>query len=520
MEDLIIAFALLLLVTISLYSLFFAVMTFASLKKKKIALKDKYIADDLPGNLMVIIYVPAGDRRVLNLVSMLENQTYPKDNYKIFTIFDNSCDDETIRELERDDFVNVIKLNNGTEFGKDESIAAVLSKLASFRNINAFVFLDTDRIIKNNFLSEINKILFSCDVVTGASDFVAKNLKGKILSSVWKYENRIFNSARTVLQLPVVLDTGCCAIKQSIFENLESVDFSDGFGKYKFTQILLNKGIIPYFAPEVKSEILVPKFSKRSIFYKFKLFKFLKDDFLSSNWRFKELILFECRPSGMLIFIIWAFLILFTANFDIANPFLSNQKMLWFLFALGIFCLSVTLHCVKTEEKVNPFIFLLYPIFWFRDTFDPSANKLPETKKSDSDKKPGITEYSVYVTDENRSYDCYIGFINERDGIRASFRYKNKIMTSDIYKRTLSAIGEIDNKLEQNGMKLKMCATCAHFGLRNDAGNNPVTGLCSCSDKMTDNIAQTVHITDMCNFYKSPSEIDNIAKIDDYRPED
>ena len=354
MEDFIIAVALMLFLAVALYSVFFAVITFAALKKKKIALKDKYIADDLPGNMIVIIYVPAGDKRVLNLVSMLENQTYPKDNYKIFTVFDNGCDDETIKILEDKPLVNVIKFNNGNELGKDESIAAVLSKLASFRNINAFVFLDTDRTIKDNFLSEVNKILFSCDVISGALEFSGKSFTGKIAAAIQKYENRIFNSARTVLKLPIVPDTGCCAIKQSVFENLESVDFSENFGKYKFTEILLNKGNVPYFAPEVKSQTVRPPFSKSSIFYKINLFKFLKGDFLHSNLMFKELLLFEYRPSGMLVFLIWVFLILFSLNFDIANPVLSNPKILCMPAILLLVCLSITFSCVKNEEKINP----------------------------------------------------------------------------------------------------------------------------------------------------------------------
>ena len=166
-DDFIINILLVLYIYLLIFIAYYAFNVFKSTKRNQIGLEQKYIARDLPGNLITIIYAKTGDKGVVELVRMLKEQKYPKENYQIHVLFDNSKDDYS-DIIEQAGGVKVWRINNGSEMGKDNALPWLLERLISFRNVNAFVFLDANRKINPDFLRNINTALFSSDVVVPA----------------------------------------------------------------------------------------------------------------------------------------------------------------------------------------------------------------------------------------------------------------------------------------------------------------------------------------------------------------
>lgn len=150
-------------------------------KKHRIGLEHKYLAKDLPGNIIVIVYAKTGDSGVLELVKMLKEQNYPKENYQVHVLFDNSTDGYS-DIIEHSGAVKVWRINSGRVMGKDSALSWLLERLISFRNVNAFVFLDANRKIEPDFLKNINTALFSSDIVVPATEYIT--LPGDVIAAV------------------------------------------------------------------------------------------------------------------------------------------------------------------------------------------------------------------------------------------------------------------------------------------------------------------------------------------------
>lgn len=157
LDNTVINILIILFVYIILYTVYYLFTILISTKKKHIGLEQKFIAKDLPSNLITIIYAKDGDTGVVNLVKMLEKQNYPKANYQIHVLFDNSHDNSA-EIIEQTSKAKVWKIHSGKEMGKDHALSWLLEKLISFRNVNAFIFLDANRVIKPDFLKKLTKL--------------------------------------------------------------------------------------------------------------------------------------------------------------------------------------------------------------------------------------------------------------------------------------------------------------------------------------------------------------------------
>ena len=99
--------------------------------------------------------------------------------------------------------MKVWRISNGNTMGKDAAVSWLLTRLISFRNVHAFVFLDANRSIDDNFLSNINTALFTGDVIVGATEYNTpdNDVIALVKNAAKKYVNRIFNTSRTILNL-------------------------------------------------------------------------------------------------------------------------------------------------------------------------------------------------------------------------------------------------------------------------------------------------------------------------------
>ncbi len=518
-DDIIVNILVILFFCLILYLLAFALATFSATKKKQLGLEQKYLAEDLPGNLIVIIYARKGQKGVVELVNMLKLQKYPKENYQVHVVFDN-YDDEYPDFVEQQGGVKVWRINKGTVMGKDKVLSWLLERLISFRNVNAFVFLDANRVIKDNFLSNINIALFSNDVIVPAKEYIVQ--KGDILSAIFnaasKYYNRIFNTSRAVLKLICPIDSGAVAIKQEVLEKIQCVDFKDKKTEYMYSLFLANKGFIPVFAPDVRSKIELGSDLSLNLSDKFSIFKYGLSKILDGNWKIAEFLLSMLKfPVLTVIFLYMAFFI-FLYHFEVKNMFFYDIKYLFSAFIATIIIFVYSL-IVSSDEKINPVMLCLYPIYKLLGDIFPMKNKSSKNQKEEteeeinSDIPRGDTEV-VMVSDGENMLKCFAEVKNTGDGKKIIFRYKSKTLLTDTHPSVKAAIDELSQKMETAGLRIHICGACAHFGFKPNTDISSQTGLCSQKDNMTDDIQPEKTLFDTCENFCLLSDLNNVIDFD------
>ena len=124
-------------------------------KQKRFLQKQKYNAAAEPDNMMVIIYARNKESTIVPLLESLNKQNYPHEHFQIHIILDH-CTDNSSNILEFIGGAKIWRVGENAPVGRDESISWLLEGLLSYQNVDAFVFLNADRYIDENFLSSIN----------------------------------------------------------------------------------------------------------------------------------------------------------------------------------------------------------------------------------------------------------------------------------------------------------------------------------------------------------------------------
>ena len=127
--------------------------------------------------------------------------------------------------------------------------------------------------------------------------------------------------------------------------------------------------------------------------------------------------------------------------------------------------------------------------------------------------KSGGIEYPVDVYDNENTLKCKIEIKNSENGVKVLLRYKENTMESPVLPTTQKAINEIAKKLRESGLTMKICSDCAHFGFKPNSGSNPLKGLCSNKEKMTEDIQVETMIMDSCEHFKPLSSLNNVVSI-------
>ena len=111
----------LLYIYITLFTLYFIVLVFASAKSTR-KIRDKYTSKD--SNLCVVLYASGVSDTLENLIKQLKNQTYSKQFYTIYVILDK-CENVSEVTLQSDLNVNVISINNLEPVGKSQAYSKI-----------------------------------------------------------------------------------------------------------------------------------------------------------------------------------------------------------------------------------------------------------------------------------------------------------------------------------------------------------------------------------------------------------
>ncbi len=515
-DDIIVNILILLFIGLILYLIAYAVAVFSATKKKQLGLEQKYLAEDLPGNLIVVIYAKRGQKGVVELVNMLKLQKYPKENYQIHVVFDNFTD-EYPEIVEQMGGVKVWRINKGTAMGKDKALSWLLERLISFRNVNAFVFLDSNRVVKDDFLSNINIALFSNDVIVSAKEYVVQ--KGDILAAIYnvaaKYYNRIFNTSRAVLKLICPIDSGAVAIKQEVLEKMQCVDFKDKRTEYMYSLFLASKGYVPVFAPDVRTKIEFGADLPLSLSDKISIFKYGLGKVLS-NWKIGEYLLSTLRFPALAVIFLYLGFFVFLYHFEVKNMFFYDIKYITTsaVVTLALFVLSLL---VSADEKINPIMLCLYPVYkLLGDIFPTKHNNKQEEedeKEINSDIPRGDGE-TVMVSDGENMLKCTAEVKNTGDGKKIIFRYKSKTLVTNTHSSVKGALDELSEKMQAGGLRLHVCGACAHFGFKPNTDISSQVGLCSEKNNMTEDIQPEKHLFETCDYFCLLSDLNNVIDFE------
>nr|MCR5262066.1 hypothetical protein [Candidatus Gastranaerophilales bacterium] len=516
-DDIIIDVLILLFIYLIIFCIYYAFSVFVATKKKQIGMEHKYLAQELPSNLIVIVYADNADKSVVRLSEALKNQNYPKENYNVHVLFDN-VNDEVTDEVCAIENVKVWKINKGAKMGKDDALSWLLEKFISFRNVNGFVFLDANREIDNNFLSEVNKALFWTDVVVSAKEYIDEpdNPIAAVKNQVLKYNNRIFNTSRTILKLMTPLESGAVAIKQEVLALVKCVDFEDKKSEYLYSLFLASKGHIPMFAPNVKSKIRYQDEKHLTFKDVSDIIKYGFSKLIGSNLKYAEFLLTFLRPSAMQILLLYLCFFAFLYNFEVKNMFFYDSKFIagGAIATLVVFLFSLI---VSADEKINPLLLIFYPMYKILEIIFP--NKKEKKQQPEKEEKPvepdniGVGQ-DVKVSDGNQILKCALELKTVSDGKMAIFRYKDKKIESAVYSVPKHALSEISEKLTSFGLKLMVCSNCAHFSFKPNADMTKQNGWCSCKEKMTGDIQYDTTLLNSCEYFKTLADLDNVVDVD------
>ena len=510
-DDVVINILLIIFLYLIIYTVYFGFMIYFASKKSQIGLEQKYYASDLTGNLIVIVYKDNSEQDVVSLVKSLKAQKYPKDNYQIHVIFDNCAENKESDETEELGDVKVWRISNGTSMGKDAAVSWLLTRLVSFRNVNAFVFLDANRSIDDNFLMAVNTSLFSNDVVVGATEYnVPKNdIFALIKNYTKKYQNRIFYTARTVSNLITPVNSGVTAIKQDVLETLKKVNFKDKRNEYEYSLSLTMSGFTPTFAPDVKTRINYNEDDYLSLKDKIKILKYAFQNLHRANIKVFEFLISMFLPSSLVILILFGGIFAFLYNFEVKNYFFYDLTYVLFVSAV-LALLYIKSLFVSSDEKINPFFLFISPLFSLINILLRLDRKKTTVKNF---VKSGGIEYPVDIYDKDNTLKCRFEIINTENGVKVLLRYKENTMESSVLPTTQKAINEIAKKLRESGLTMKICSDCAHFGFKPNSGNNPLKGLCSNKERMTGDIQVETMVMDSCEHFKPLSSLNNVVNI-------
>lgn len=518
MIDIFVNSLIIIFVYIIVFAVYFATVVFMSSKKRSLDIKQKYMTNAYNNNLVVIIYAQNNEKTVVPLLEQLNKQNYPKSNYQIHIILDN-CTDNSANMLEFIGGAKVWRLVDGTPLGKDESISWLLERLISFQNVNAFVFLNANRIINSDFLSSVNSALFNNDVVVGSTNLVSEedNFKFRLLDSINKYRNIIMKTGRSVLGLAARIDSDVVAIKQEVLEKIRCVDFKDTNSELKYTILLARNNFIPTYNPNINTWVDINDFNfkKPDLKYKLSLFKHCFSLIFNTNVKFTEFIFSMFTPNVLLLTVLYASIAAFSFNYYFFFDFYIVLSV--GLVLLASFIASVVL--MKTDFMTVKYL-ILYPFHAFYEKFIKDSFILRLFNFSTYNTTESNIEQAtidVEVTDGKNTIPCKLDLISEDGLVKVVFKFKKKKYVTDSYIRMCDAIRNITEKLQGHGFRIKICQTCAYFSSKIDGTTNMIKGYCN-KQVVTHELSEPEEklLWNACEFYL-PEDINKVIDISSYK---
>lgn len=501
---------------IAVFTIYFSVIVAASVSRKK----KKYDIEERKEykNLIVIIYSHNNEKTIVNLLEQLNKQDYPKGNYQIHIILDN-CSDNSSNKLEFVGGAKLWRLTDDTPLGRDKAISWLLENLMSFKKVDGYVFLNANRIIKNDFLYNINEALQKNPVVVGSSEVYLEDADfyEKVWANVNEYNANIMRIGRSKLGLAVPIDSDVMAISHEVLEKVQCIDFKDANSELKYSFLLTSVNYPPVFVPKVKTYVSSIDYEVRRPSFSFKMSLFIHCFNLKAltNLKFAEFLFSLFKPNPIILIALLVLVGVYSFNYYFLFDFP------WSVVLAVILAIAFGISVYKSHLYVEPLIYLAScPFFTLSDTLSEMSFFKKVFKFTKKEQKSNIERITVpvNVTNGRNIFPCAIELISEGGFKKAIFRYKNKKQeTTQSYVRMCDAVKNISDILEQHGFRIKICQSCAYFSPKIDGTNNMIKGYCNqkaVEDQNCCEFPETL-LWSSCEYY-IPQEVNNVIDIADY----
>lgn len=471
-----------LFIYVAIYSLYFLALSLRNLNDKPFKIEKRYSQYDVKENIAVIIYARNNKCTLENLIKELKMQDYPINNFRIFTILDNSTDGSE-QLFVNESFINLINIKDVGTVGKDQAVSMLIERLSKDDTIEAYVFIDADRSIPANFLSTINSALVNHSVLSGETLILTDNLGpiDKIKAAYQKYHMNFMRKARSLFGLAASADSGVFVIKKELVDKIGSVDFKDINSELKYS-LLLSKVKCPCtYNPNIQTYVDTAnyEFRKPRLSARLDLFKNCFTQIWKKNFVFAEHTFSLLNPNIWLVMIIYAVIMKHSYRYyffvDFKFVFLS------FLLLVGGFGISLINSKLKFKEIVLLCLYPIYSLCHIIKNLPPV--RIAKNRLENRETLPENTEKMVIdafvVNNNGRELPCKLEFISEDGLSKVKFIYKKRKFVTGRHLRMIDALREIRQKLDDYDFVLKICCCCKYFTSEQDGTTNMLKGFCS-----------------------------------------
>jgi hypothetical protein len=382
-------------------------------------------------NKLCVIVWANKSHDVFEILQALNSQTYSRDNYDVHLI--SICPDKALTRLP--DFAHGARIHtieNPNYFSKDKAVSVFVEKILKEEKFNAFVFLGANRIIKEDYLENVNKNLKENCVLTGKLDVIIdettflNKLFSNVLHIKQKFTNETLNISRTMFDLVSIIDGENCVVPAEILEKVGRICFETKNDELKYSLFLASNEIKPIYNPFIQTTVYSNNFdaSSPSISQKFQLLKYYLPLLFRKRWYFVEYVMSMLKPNA--IFAFFAYFLVLYCSFR----FMLSVEVKYVVH-LGLFLIfDIILGIVSSKIKFSKLLYLcLYPlcglILKYKSTVEILAVRNLEKQKIE-DASIDMATVQCFVTDGKKDLTCELDLVSE-DGMRkAVFRYKKK----------------------------------------------------------------------------------------------
>ncbi len=436
--------------------------------------------------LCVIIYATHKDKNLDRLLNVLNNQSFPKENYEVHVAYQR---EETDTSAMRDFALGarIHNIQNPDYFSKDKAINLLIQKMIPDSKFDAYIFLGAGRLVGEKYLENINKTISSNCVITGANvsmnekDQLAKKIKDSIISSYLKYTNVTKNIARAMFDLPFAIDGENLVVSSDVIERMGYIAIEDRDAQLEYSLDLASNNIKSIYSPYVITAVDVKNydFSSASFKNKVSLFTHYFPLLIFKNYAFREFILFLLKPNSL--FVILSFLFLVLSSIYMPHHIQQKAVILLGLFLFVNFIISVFISKLNVREF---FWLLFYPACLAWQKTKILINNLTMSSIIDSryeEENINSATINAIVNNGKKDFACKLDLVSE-DGMRkVVFREGNRFIVTDSYLRMYDALDDITYKLNAKGITLKTCQNCSNFTLQPDGTLDCLNGKCQIS---------------------------------------
>ncbi|MBO5738761.1 glycosyltransferase family 2 protein [bacterium] len=464
---------------ITIFTVYFTILALVSIKPQR-KYRDKYTFNN--SNLCVVVYASGKTDTLENLIRQLKNQSYPKQNYTIYTILDK-CEEISELTLQSDLNVNVININNLEPIGKSQAYSIIAEKLYDIKDLDAYVFLDASNYVETNFLENINFYLTKYQVFNANVCYLPQDEEltfWQNVKSVYSvYVSKFINISRTRLGLTNIINTDSFIIKKDLLNKMASFNFKNIISEVEYTYKLAKEGVKVACIDEIQVyksinnfDFRIPSLSKRlSILW--------SNKFDKSSLIGKEFLLSLAIPNWLTCVCVY----LLVLKHSYVFPFCVNYSniLISAIILLLAFCISLLNLRLSSKEYLYLLTYpllsiakILYNIPFIRGI----RNIFKQTTRQHVIEKMTT---NIIVTDGVNEFPCQLELISDDGLAKVTFINKNKkYTTKNNHLRMIDALKELTIKLSEHGLTLKVCQACKYFQPVVDGSTNMIKGCCNC----------------------------------------